>query len=170
MQRERGENGRIDGCRITIHTPSISPRPLFHPRGWVFALVEALENDPCAHGLALGFLTFLNKSYHLQCYYDTCWINVICQESSKLRFNTIGLIIRRLFVMKMLLPMLPNRATKARAEKGQMMTPRRHRPLDETGGTVWPPGEKLERRATQSDGSWTDADPVMRNLQLTLYC
>ena len=35
FQRERGENGRIDGCRITIHTPSISPRPLFHPRGWV---------------------------------------------------------------------------------------------------------------------------------------
>ena len=35
--------------------------PSTHPpsrRGWVFALVEALENDPCVHGLGLGFLTF----------------------------------------------------------------------------------------------------------------
>ena len=30
-------------------------------------------------------------------------------------------------MMKMPLPMLPNRVTKARAEKGQMMTPRRRR-------------------------------------------
>ena len=154
----------------STHPPSRRGHFFILAGGWVFALVEALENDPCAHGLAIGFLTFFHKSFRLRCYYDTCWINVICQESSKLRFNTIGLIIRRLFVMKMLLPMLPNRATKARAEKGQMMTPRRHRPLGETGGTVWPPGEKLERRATQSDGSWTDADAVMRNLQLTLYC
>ena len=119
----------------STHPPSRRGHFFILAGGWVFALVEALENDPCAHGLALGFLTFFHKSFRLRCYYDTCWINVICQESSKLRFNTIGLIIRRLFVMKMLLPMLPNRATKARAEKGQMMTPRRHRPLGETGGT-----------------------------------
>ena len=157
MQREReGENGRIDGCRITIHTPSISPRPLFHPRGWVFALVEALENDPCAHGLDLGFLTFFHKSFRLRCYILRHLLHKRRDVETWVQHDWPN--IRRLFVMKMLL--LPNRATKARAEKGQMMTPRRC-PLGETGGTVWPPGEKLERaaaarrRATQSDRSWT---------------
>ena len=79
--------------------------------------------------------------------------------------------IRRLLVMKMLLPMLPNRATKTRAEKGQMMTPRRHCPLGETRGTVWPPGEKLElARAVESDhGRWCcDAKLAINSLLLLM--
>ena len=76
----------------STHPPSRRGHFFILAGGWVFALVEALENDPCAHGLGLGFLTFFHKSFRLRCYYDTGWVNVICQESSKLGFNTFGQI------------------------------------------------------------------------------